>query len=304
MTIKLKAGLDDDDRRIDRILRKALPDYPLSLIHRLLRQGKVLVNEKKVRADSKIQNGDAIEIFSSVNQKSVSVNNKIIPPAPLPGILWQGCGIVVFNKPTGMATHGPGSLADIVAEHYAGTLPRSLSFKPGPLHRLDKPTSGAIAFSTTLEGARLFTGLLRQRRLIKTYLAIVEGKITAEDSWEDNLVRDKAGKKTHAADGKNARIAITRIKPVSSNGKYSLIEARIVTGRTHQIRAQAAAHGHPLEGDKKYGSSGSGGFFLHAWKIELDGESGGVPNDFPRLITAPPPELFQSRINSFFDKMT
>jgi 23S rRNA pseudouridine955/2504/2580 synthase len=304
MQLELKAGQDDNNRRLDRILRKALPDHSLSLIHRLLRQGKVLMDGKPARADARVQAGSVIQIKSLLTSTNNMVNEKEAPSVPpLPDIIWQGCGIIVFNKPAGLATHGLTSLDVVVNEHFSATLPHSLSFRPGPLHRLDKPTSGAIAFSQTLEGAQLFSRLLREHKLAKTYLAIVEGRVSDKQTWQDELVRDTVSHTTFATGGTANHNALTKIRPVMANPRYSLIEAQIVTGRTHQIRAQAAAHGHPLAADIKYGGhrlSGKNGFFLHAWKIEFDGNAGELPDGFPRLMVAPLPELFLSQICTLF----
>ena len=297
MEIKLKAGVNDHNRRLDRILRKTLPDCSLSLIHRLLRQGKVLVNGVPAGPNEHIQSGSEIQVELSVNSPCRKVND--IGPVSsdlLPEILWRGSGIIIFNKPSGLQTHGRHSLDSLVTAYLAGVLPPSLSFKPGPLHRLDKQTSGAIAFSESIEGARLFSRLLQERKLLKTYLAIVEGNISGEKVWQDTLVRDRSVQKTKVTESIDAKDAFTKIKSIASNTRYSLVEAVITTGRTHQIRAQAAAHGHPLAGDRKYGGHGLNGFFLHAWKMEF-----GDSVDFPRLIIAPLPELFQSQIKKFFN---
>ncbi len=228
--IELTAARDDAGRRLDRILRKALPDLSLSLIHRLLRQKKILVDDKPViLPNHRIEQGMIIKINASVtninnqvngnnvNHKKTMVNKnnlhlqtqnpepRTLNPEPL--ILWQGSGIIIFNKPQGLSTHGPDSLDSIVNAWGAGgekPLPRSLSFKPSPLHRLDKPTSGAIVFSQTLEGAKLFSALLRERKLEKTYIAIVEGRLESEKGemksekskygeiiWRDSLEHDK-----------------------------------------------------------------------------------------------------------------
>jgi 23S rRNA pseudouridine955/2504/2580 synthase len=213
----------------------------------------------------------------------------------------------VFNKPPGLATHGENSLDTLVKAWLGDKLPPSLSFKPGPLHRLDKPTSGSVAFSETIEGARLFSRLLREHKAAKTYFAIVEGRVTGEAVWQDELVRDSNAGKTFAAGRTGTGIAgakftagkhaLTAVKALASNGSHTLIEARIVTGRTHQIRAQAPAHGRPLAGDRKYGGhSFPGGFFLHAWKLDLAGHIAG----FPQPLIAPLPSSFQSRITALF----
>jgi 23S rRNA pseudouridine955/2504/2580 synthase len=350
--IELTAGKDDSGRRLDRILRKALPDLSLSLIHRLLRQKKILVDDKPATPNYRIEQGMVIKVYvpathssnqvnkAIVNHNNFKVNNILLPNSslncsfliphcslpPVP-VLWQGSGIIVFNKPQGLSTHGQQSLDSIVNAwlESEATLPHSLSFRPGPLHRLDKPTSGAIAFSQTLEGARLFSSLLKEHKLEKVYIAIVEGNIEKEKRkmksekskydeiiCRDSLEHDKNKRKSFVKPLLPTphsllpipKEALTTVKTLATNGSYSLIEARIKTGRHHQIRAQAAAHGHPLAGDTKYGASPlpgqtrGGSFFLHAWKIKFIE----CPDGLPREIIAPLPEAFQSRITELFGK--
>ena len=286
--MELITGENDNGRRLDRILRKALPNHPLPLIHRLLRKGQVLINGKPAKAQDRIDCGVSICIPSLKDMPKAAPSS---PSLPFPEILWQDSGLLAVNKPPGLAVHGPGSLDEMVRSFLAEKLPPSLSFKPGPLHRLDKPSSGIVVFSTNIEGARLFSSLMRERRVRKTYLALVEGNLKKKEIWEDELVRDAEKKKTfvsrqHSAASKSA---VTRIMPLASDGGSSLVMAEIATGRTHQIRAQAASRGHPLTGDIKYGG-GKGSFFLHAWKLVF----------LEHSIEAPLPETFRKKIKYFF----
>jgi 23S rRNA pseudouridine955/2504/2580 synthase len=300
--MELITGENDKGRRLDRILRKALPDHPLPLIHRLLRQGRVLVNGKPAKAQEHIESGAIINI----PLKDAPKPPKTSRPLPSPAIIWQGLELIAVNKPEGTAVHGENSLDEAVRSFLAGKLTSSLSFKPGPLHRLDKPSSGVVIFSTGIEGARLFSSLMRERKVRKTYLAIVEGKINKEEIWKDCLARDGEKKKTFVAYSDDGKTAITKIKPLAQEGNYSLVMAEIATGRTHQIRAQAASHGHPLARDRKYGghnfdSQGSldsdlddnGGFFLHAWKIEF----------LENKIETPLPVKFKEKIKALFSNV-
>ncbi|MDR0315391.1 MAG: RluA family pseudouridine synthase [Treponema sp.] len=311
----LQTGGDDAGRRLDRILRKALPEHSLSLIHRLLRQGLVLVNGRAAKPDDRVEAGALITIpLDDINLMRKIHNRR--SPLPSLEIIWQGSGLLILNKPAGLAVHGPDSLDTLVQAHLAGTLAPSLSFRPGPLHRLDKPTSGLIAFSATLAGARFFSAMIRERNITKTYLALLEGRIETNEVWQDDLVRDTDAKKTFIA-GPDAgaaigKAALTRIQPLASSSGYTLISAEIDTGRTHQIRAQAAAHGHPLAGDVKYGGhsliSGQdkgkrrgGDFMLHAWKLETSAKITGFgTSELPPLLCAPIPEVFQNRIRELF----
>jgi 23S rRNA pseudouridine955/2504/2580 synthase len=274
--MELITGENDKGRRLDRILRKALASCPLPLIHRLLRQKKVLVNGKPGKANDRIECGAKISIglLTAPILKNTQTREPKKRQLPPPEILWQGMGLIAVNKPAGLAVHGHNSLDDMVRSFLADKLPPSLSFKPGPLHRLDKPSSGIVVFSTNIEGARLFTSLMRERKIGKTYLAVVEGNVKSEEIWQDDLFRDKEKKKTYVSQGDTGggKNAVTKVTPLASDGNYTLIKAEIATGRTHQIRAQAAFHGHPLAGDKKYGGKKFGdgsGFFLHAWKLKF-----------------------------------
>ena len=333
--MNLRTGPDDDKRRIDRILRKALPDYPLSLIHRLLRQGKILVNGTRAAPQDKVPAGAVITVpdtrnkgLGAGNREQEAGNEK--KPSPLPpahsplDIIWQDEDLLILNKPVGIAVHGPNSLDTLVQQYLAELAPEktSLSFRSGPLHRLDKPTSGAIAFSKSLEGARRFSECMREGKIHKQYLAIVEGCMDKAQTWENQLSRDKTRKKTLAegaaaivmpAGMKGPAAALTTVTPLAApvapnEKKYTLILARIHTGRTHQIRAQAAAHSHPLLGDVKYGGHKIPGdlsplpahcpldnpfptFFLHAWKLAIDGKIN---------ASAPLPLAFQAAIQTLF----
>jgi len=282
--MELITGENDKNRRLDRILRKALPDYPLPLIHKLLRQKKVLVNGKPGKANERVDSRMKITVPDSIK---LNITQNHIKPSLRNSnkkkdieIIWESEDLIAVNKPSGIAVHGKDSLDDSLNSYYKDKLPPSLSFKPGPLHRLDKPSSGIVVFSKSLEGARLFTSLIKERKVKKTYLAVVEGIIKNEETWQDELVRDKEKKKTFITKDICGKTAITMITPIVSENGLTLIKAQIVTGRTHQIRAQAASHGHPLAGDLKYGGKKSSGknegktdFFLHAWKLEFLNEA-------------------------------
>ncbi|MDR3166649.1 MAG: RluA family pseudouridine synthase, partial [Treponema sp.] len=165
MALELRAGADDGGRRLDRILRKALPELPLSGVYRLLRKGLVLVDGKPGRAEDRLSPGARIQIRSGgiypvkegrggrsspkgeLFRRGCGGGTPIFPPLDGVPILWEGAGLIFLNKPPGMVVHGPESLETLVLRYLRGKLPPSLSFKPGPLHRLDRPTSGIIAFS-------------------------------------------------------------------------------------------------------------------------------------------------------------
>jgi 23S rRNA pseudouridine955/2504/2580 synthase len=331
--VELLAAAGDDGRRLDRILRKALPDLPLSRIHRLLREGRIRVEGRRARPGDRIHAGQIIRVPAEgagpiVPGRRGTPPKKAEPDAgPEPGaleIIFENPDLLVLNKPAGLAVHGPRSLDSRVKSYLAPRLPPSLSFSPGPLHRLDKPTSGIVVFSASLAGARFFSALLRNGLLSKFYLAVVEGSIDESGVWEDELLRDRDLRKTLRVEqgergtggeiprGKPAR---TRFKPLGRGGGFTLLELKPETGRTHQIRAQAAFHGCPLAGDRKYGSrkdipgrdrAGGISFLLHAWRLEIPppGLAGkDIPGKevsaLPSLLEAPVPGYFRETLERF-----
>jgi len=292
-------GENDKDRRLDRILRKAMPEHSLALIHRLLRQGKVLVNGKPAKAQDRI--GVTVKISIPSLNDTLNPSIKVLThtqntPISL-DIIWEDRGLIAVNKPAGIAVHGQNSLDTCVQSFLAGKTTPSLSFKPGPLHRLDKPSSGIIIFSVNIEGARLFTSLIKEKKVQKIYLAIVMGTIKNEEIWQDILIRDKEKKKTYVENQSHqGKTAITKVTPLAAKNNFSLIQAEIITGRTHQIRAQASFHGYPLLGDVKYGGQKAKtgeqkvDLFLHALKLEF----------LEYSIEAPLPIVFKQRVKELF----
>ncbi|MDR1106198.1 MAG: RluA family pseudouridine synthase [Treponema sp.] len=310
----LTAGRDDAGRRLDRVLRRALPDLPLSALHRLLRRGSVLVGGKAAAGEDHVGEGAVITVRDLCGNRPERSGAAKRAAGGVLEVLWRGDGLLAVNKPAGVAVHGGKAdgelcLDAMVRDYLAGELPPSLSFNPGPLHRLDRPTSGIIVFSTDLRGARFFSEMLRGGRVKKQYLAIADGTAGEAEIWEDELVRDtslrKTLKTTPGAEGTNGEkglAALTRVRPLATGPArgglaHTLILAETVTGRTHQIRAQAALRGHPLSGDKKYGGSRrDGGFFLHAWKIAIPRPDGGEPV----RVTSPLPPRFARAIAELF----
>ncbi|MDR0638198.1 MAG: RluA family pseudouridine synthase [Spirochaetaceae bacterium] len=284
-TISLTAQENDAGRRLDRILRKHFPAFPLSFINRLLREKKVRVGDTARHGAYRVVPGDVITVATAAQPPGPPPALNYAEPAPsTPAlrIVYEDDDLLVADKPVGVLTHGRDdgkadcaenqSLESRVSAYLADKIPASLSFRPGPLHRLDRNTGGLVVFGKSLRGARFFTRATQHGHVKKYYLALAGGVIAKEEVWEDRLFRDKKDKKTRAANGDEpAKKAATRIRPLEPRNGATLIEAEISSGKTHQIRAQCALHGHPLCGDKKYGGSPrQDGYFLRACRIVIE----------------------------------
>ncbi len=297
--------MNDAGRRLDRVLRLLIEGKGLSFIYSSLRKGKIRVNGRRANPGQLVREGDRISIMQelalpgqtpAISTGAPDDGMEATALAMLePLIIAKSADLLVINKPRGMLTHGQGSLESLVRATMRQGVAASLSFRPGPLHRLDRNTSGILVFSLSIKGARDFTALLRERRISKRYLALVQGVLAAPAFWEDRLERDEASLLTRASE--NGKAARTSIVPLLVARDRCLASVAIGTGRTHQIRAQCGIHGHPLVGDAKYGGGQGGSYLLHAWILDF-GQA--VFESLPSRLEAPLAAADHSRLASIF----
>ena len=289
---------DDEGKRADRIFRIVLGKMPLSRIYKEIRSGFLRINGKKTKEDAKVSAGDTVDVAQILmefaepkeHRKSAHTVNKEVFKKR---IVFEDDGILVINKKKGELVHSDGSskrftpLDQLVKEYLDGETAASISFSPGPLHRLDRNTSGIIAFGKSAEGAREFSSALQNRETRKCYIALLDGKLTERVCWEDHLIRDEKTNTSFVAKDGKGDLAITIATPFLISDGKTLAQVEIKTGRTHQIRCQASFHRHPLTGDAKYlGSHNESGYYLHSCCI--------IAGD--RAITGAPGQEFISAV--------
>ena len=268
--------VDDDyhDSRLDKWFKNQIINLPHSLLEKILRQNKVKVNKKKTKSSYRLQTGDLIEIYDISKLKPVDKKEKIkyIPKKKEIGsyddyVIEDNENFIVINKPTGIPVQsGTKSFKNII-----DILKSSKYFensKPFIVHRLDKETSGVLIIAKNRKYAQLFTSLFRIRKIHKTYLAIVYGKVTKSlRLMKDDLIYYENNKKIFQK-------AVSNLKIIRSNESYSYLELNPITGRKHQLRKQLLKIGCPIIGDDKYFLNDrkrikTKNLMLHAYKIKF-----------------------------------
>ena len=268
--------VDDDynESRLDKWFKNEILDLPHSLLEKILRQNKVKVNKKKTKSSYRLQKGDLIEIYDISRLKPVDkkVKIKYLPKKKEIGIyddyvIEDNENFIVINKPTGIPVQpGTKSFKNII-----DILKNSKYFensKPFIVHRLDKETSGVLIIAKNRKYAQLFTSLFRIRKIHKTYLALVYGKVDKSlKVMKDDLIYYENNKKFFQK-------AVSNIKIIKSNEGYSYLELNPITGRKHQLRKQLLKIGNPIVGDDKYYLNDRKrvkikNLMLHAYKIKF-----------------------------------
>ncbi len=262
-----------NNMRIDRFLRNYLGKIPQGLIEKTLRNGKIKLNQKKVKSSQKVKTDDKISLFDfnfeeKIEQSKKKFNpNKEIIKQNEDLIIENNNNFIVLNKSPGISVQGgtksKKNLVDIFTKSaiFEGS-------KPYSVHRLDKDTSGVFIMAKNRESAQLLTSLFRLRKVYKTYLAICQGEIAKNSgTWEDELIRYDGYKKVI----ENAK---TIYKVLDKNSEASLLELKPITGRKHQLRKQLYAIGNPIFGDTKYKllNSNKGinkNLMLHSYQIKF-----------------------------------
>ena len=276
MRQNFRTGENDVGRRLETVLRRFLPALSLSALHRALREGDIRIGGKKTTADYRIRPDDVIEVWERLLPAASQSTPNTSSTTPRPSwVLFQNDDFLVVNKLSGELVQGDQSgdepLDKRVREYLLPALLPSLGFRTGPLHRLDRPTSGIVVFSASLRGAKTFSAALAAGDITKTYWTLLQGCLTTEVRIDTRLSREEATLTTLvSAEGKPS---ISVFRPLWSGPQVTLAEVHIETGRTHQIRAHAASMGFPLAGDVKYGGrKGPVGavrpWFLHARRLE------------------------------------
>jgi len=278
--------------RLDRFLANKLPEYSRSRLQQLVRTGFVRLNGATTRPRHLVRSGDKIELTEAPLEK---IDNQ---PEPIPlEVLFEDKDIIVINKPPGLVVH-PGAghrqhtLVNALLSHCPTLSGIGGKERPGIVHRLDKETSGCLVVAKNDWAHRELSRQFAERSVEKIYLALVAGKLRKDAG----VIEEKIGR--HPVHRQRMSVASTRGRPaktdyrvVCSGDQASLVECRLYSGRTHQIRVHLHHLGHPVLGDKVYAAHLAKNFprhMLHAWKLGFRDPRSGDSKSFE----APLPDDF------------
>ena len=268
--------VDDEyhNTRLDKWFHQKVINLPHSLIEKIVRKNKIKVNIKKTKTSYRVQTGDLIDIYDISKFKPLNKEKKIKYKPKKKElnkyedyVIEDNPNFIVINKPSGIAVQsGTRSFKNIIdilkdTKYFENT-------KPYIVHRIDKDTSGILIIAKNRKCAQLFTSLFRIRKMHKTYLALVYGKVNNSiKTMRDELVY-------YENNNKIIQKAISNLKVIKSNEGYSYVELNPITGRKHQLRKQLLNIGNPIIGDDKYFLNNRKkikikNLMLHAYKIKF-----------------------------------
>lgn len=300
-------------QRFDKFLLKYFNQAPKSFIFKMLRKKRIKINGKKASGSERLESGDTLEMylaedtiskFSSIQLEKTKIDFQIV---------YEDEQILIVNKPTGLlsqkASSNDSSLVEQIINYLIDkneiTKEQLRGFRPSICHRLDRNTSGIIIAGKTITALQTVGDLIKHNKLDKYYLCIIKGQVNNSQKIKGFLSKNEQTNKVSLSEKEtpNSRYIETKYEPLRITNDYTLLKVKLITGRSHQIRAHLASIGHPIIGDFKYGDKTVNKYFkekfglksqlLHAYEIAFPKIEDNLSYLSKKSYIANPPEEFQ-----------
>ena len=275
--MRLSVEPNEAGKRLDQMLHERLPQYSRSRIQQWIQAGRVLVDGIAKRSSHPLRAGEAIDV-----EPAEAPPLRAVPEAIPLAVLYEDQDLVAIDKPAGMVVHAgagvhSGTVVNALLYRFGALSGVAGALRPGIVHRLDRYTSGVLLVAKNDDAHRRLAEQFAGRQVEKVYLALVHGKVKHESGrMERPIARDPVRRTRMTARLDKGRAAWSEFRVLRRFERFTLLEVRIGTGRTHQIRVHLSSIGHPVAGDTLYGAPAKvegrpplGRFFLHAHCIRF-----------------------------------
>lgn len=317
---------NESGQRLNKFVMKYLNKAPSSFVYKMLRKKNIKLNGGRADGSEIVRDGDRVQMYLSDEtiesfREEVTAGGSPALHKFKPDIIYRDNNVLLVDKPAGVLSQKAGkndysvneSVIDYLLDNEFITQRQLRTFKPSVCNRLDRNTSGIVLCGVSLMGSQELSRIIRERRIGKYYYTIAVGVMKDEISATGYLLKDE---KSNTVSVKSSvdefrhefgDAAYERIEsvftPVRSNGSYTELKVRLITGKTHQIRAQLKALGYPVIGDSKYGDRQANTYFrqdfklknqlLHCGEVTFDGVEGGLAYLNGRSFSAPKPDIYR-----------
>lgn len=318
---EIKITKQEENQRLDKFLLKYMDQATKGFVYKMLRKKRIKLNGGRAEGNELLQAGDCLQLYLAEETIRSFMQEKTIPVAERHfAIVYEDADLLVVSKPAGLLTHPEKSgdrdtLIDQILYYlyqkgeYRGEA--ADSFTPALCNRLDRNTSGIVIAGKTLRGVQAVNACIRDHKLEKYYLTLVEGELREAGEITGFLKKDEAKNQVRISkrEGDGSR-TMTKYRPIACAEGYTLLEVQLITGKTHQIRAHLGSIGYPVVGDRKYGSERANrrfreeyalsNQFLHAFRVEWKEEDGFLRYLNGKEMTAPLPKPLQKICEGLF----
>lgn len=310
---------NDSGQRTDKFLMKYFSKAPKSFVYKMLRKKRIKLNGAKADGAEMLNEGDSIQMYLSEETMDGFKEERVIKKASSDiDVVYEDENIIAVNKPAGVLSHAEKAgdddtlidrILSYLNEKGEYDPEKERTFVPALCNRLDRNTSGIVIAGKNSEALRQINEAVKFKSIKKYYKTLVCGKIEKSGRLEDFYEKDSQLNKAKVG-GKEGKIITTIYRPLKTNGRYTLAEVELITGKSHQIRVHMASAGFPIIGDVKYGNKQENEYFrkkagvkrqmLHAYKMVFEGLKGELAYLNGKTVTADVPKDFKCAEKEIF----